>query len=215
MTIYEKIFGFILKPWFVVSYLFITIISYLYLDKSISLYFHALHLKENFAIISWITNLGMAKVHLALLPLLSIAFYYIFRKKDLALKFAVLWCFELYPAFVAWVLKNALGRARPILLFDKNEYGFFGWNLEGNFHSFPSGHATIVTSLVIGLTILFPRYFVYWASFCLLIMLTRIVLTIHYLSDILLSSYLVFLELAFFFYIIRNRFPKIYELIIK
>lgn len=214
MPVCEKIFGFVLKPWFVVSYLFLAIISYLYLDKDLSLYFHGLHSRE-IVMVKWFTNLGMAKVHLALLPLLALASNFIFRKKDLALKFTVLWVCELYPAFIAWVLKNVVGRARPVLLFDKNEYGFFGWNLDGNFHSFPSGHATIVTSFVIGLTILFPRYFVYWASFCLLIMLSRVVLTIHYLSDVLLSSYLVFLEFAVFFYIIRNKFPKIYEQIIK
>lgn len=215
MSIYYKYFGFMFKPLFVVLYFFLSIFSYFYLDKSISLYFHELHLNENLVILTWITNLGMSKLYLAGLPLLAIIFYYIFHKKKLSLKFGVLWFLVFYPTVVAGVLKNLLGRARPVLLFDKNEFGFYGWHLEGIFHSFPSGHTTTITSLLIGLTILFPRYFAYWASLCVLVMLSRIMLTFHYLSDVLVSFYLVFLELGVLLYIMQHKFPKICEKILK
>lgn len=215
MPIFDKVLRFMLKPWFVVLYLFLAATSYLYLDKNISLYFKELDLNQNLIILTWITNLGMSRLYLAALPILSLICYFILHKKNLSLKFMVLWLLVLYPSLVAWLLKTLLGRARPVLLFNKNEFGFFGWHVEGDYHSFPSGHTTTITSLVIGLTILFPRYFVYWASLCLLVMLSRIMLTFHYLSDVLVSFYLVFLELGVLMYIMRNRFPKTYELILK
>ncbi len=215
MHIFDKIWGFMMKPWFCILFLCLAVFSYVYLDKSISLYFYGLHLNEKLAILTWITNIGISKIYLAGLPVLAILFAYVLRKKNWALKSWALWLIVLYPTLIAWSLKTILGRARPVLLFTKQEFGFFGWHLERNYHSFPSGHTTTITSLAIGLTLLFPRYFIYWASLCLLVMLSRIMLTWHYLSDVLVSFYMVFLELGVLFYIMRRKFPKTCELILK
>lgn len=215
MHIFDRILGLILRPWFIIGYLFLSIVAFLYLDKNIAIYFHSLNFGDSLLILTFITNLGMSKLYLFGLPLLSIGILYFSSKKNLAIKIALLWFLVFYASIITFLLKNLLGRARPQLLFDKNIFGFFGWNLDGAFHSFPSGHTTVVTSLLIGLTILFPRHFIYWLIFAILVMLTRILLTFHYLSDVLVTSYIIFLEMGLLVYIARTKFPKTFELILK
>lgn len=215
MHIFDKILSLMLRPWFIVLFLGLSAVSYMYLDRDIALYFFGLHLDKKFVLLTWITNIGIFKLYLVGLPILAAIFAYVFRKKKWALKSLVLWVLVTYSSLIAYLLKTVFGRARPVLLFNKHEFGFYGWHLDGNYRSFPSGHTTTITSLFIGLIILFPSYFTYWATLCLLVMLSRIILTFHYLSDVLVSFYLVFLEIGLLTYIMRKKFPKTCELILK
>jgi membrane-associated phospholipid phosphatase len=86
---------------------------------------------------------------------------------------------------VADIIKPIAGRARPLLWFRDNIYGFdpftslgFAWN------SMPSGHATTAFALAFSLAILYPRGRIVWYSYALLLSLSRVMVNAHYLSDV-------------------------------
>jgi membrane-associated phospholipid phosphatase len=88
----------------------------------------------------------------------------------------------------ATLLKIAFGRFRPSFLFSDCLFGFHFFTF-GNFASlsFPSGHAAISGALFCSLALLYPRYrVVCWiASICL--PMGRVILTKHFLSDVLVG----------------------------
>lgn len=212
---FDKIVAFALRPWVIASFVSLAILSYFYIDKPLAQYFNIYHLRDAVPILNIITNIGLLKIYLFLLPTLALLFAYVFHRKDWSIKILTLLIFILYSSVIASCLKLTLGRARPVLLFDTQTFGFFGWSLDSYYHSFPSGHTTTIVALALGLIILFPRYCWLFVVVGLTVMVSRILLTYHYLSDVLVSCYLVILELGLFAYIIRRKYPKICELVLK
>ena len=111
-----------------------------------------------------------------------------------------LWLCVLVPSLVCLVLKVLLGRARPDLLFNEHLYGFFGLKTHAPYWSFPSGHTTTVMGFVFGLSVLFPRKCYLFILAGSIVVLSRILLTHHYLSDVMAASYLALLEVGLLFW---------------
>lgn len=86
-------------------------------------------------------------------------------------------------AFVR-VFKILIGRARPDIFLKKGIYGFYGFEWNHHFHSFPSGHTMAAFTLATSLSYLFPKYRFYFLSGAALFSISRIFLLGHYLSDI-------------------------------
>jgi membrane-associated phospholipid phosphatase len=59
--------------------------------------------------------------------------------------------------------------------------------------------------LIFGLTVLFPRYFYLLFVTGLVVVSSRVLLTEHYLSDVMVASYLALLEVGFFAYWLRKK----------
>jgi membrane-associated phospholipid phosphatase len=215
MQAFDKMLSFMLKPWVMVVSLGIVMLSYTYVDKDLALYMYSFKLRENLPILNWITFLGKPEIYLVILPVFAIICAYIFRRKTWAMKAWMLWLFVLYPSLIAFVLKSVFGRARPIVFFDNQDFGFFGWHMSRDYRSFPSGHTTTMAGLMVGLLILFPRYRYLFLPLGILVIASRILLTYHFMSDVLASFYLVVLELGLLLYIMRRKFPKICGLVIK
>ncbi|MDF1757474.1 MAG: phosphatase PAP2 family protein [Legionellaceae bacterium] len=213
MHTFDKILSFMLKPWVIITFLLLIIISFMYIDTPLALYVNSLDLRKNTPVLTWITFLGAARIYLIAIPILALVATYIFNKKILGLKIWMLWIIQLYPAVVTFVLKNFIGRARPFVYFDDKTFGFFGWTSYSEFHSFPSGHTTSMTTLMMGFIILFPKYRVFVSVMGFLVILSRVLLTFHYLSDVLATFYLVMLELGLLMYVVRRKYPKICELV--
>jgi membrane-associated phospholipid phosphatase len=71
------------------------------------------------------------------------------------------------------------------------EKGFFGFNYFGagyNLNSFPSGHTVTAFSLAAAVSILFPRTGIVAFIIAISIGMTRIILTSHYLSDVIAGA---------------------------
>ena len=88
-------------------------------------------------------------------------------------------------ASATWVLKIALGRARPnnLIYHDQPDWNFL--SLENLHHSFPSGHATAVGSVMMLLTLFFPRLWWIWALTSIWICSTRVLTGNHWPTDAL------------------------------
>lgn len=87
--------------------------------------------------------------------------------------------------FANWIIKSLFGRSRPELLFshDLFTFTFFGWGY--SFESFPSGHACTIGAICGAFACFYPRLSVPLWLFALLLAFSRVVLAVHYLSDII------------------------------
>jgi len=89
---------------------------------------------------------------------------------------------------VADVVKLVFGRARPKLLFADGFYGFTWGADQADYWSFPSGHATTAAALAVGLYLLWPRGLPLYLVVALLVAASRIIITAHYASDVLMGA---------------------------
>lgn len=88
------------------------------------------------------------------------------------------------------ILKSILGRARPRLYIHDQIYGFDFFHIEYAWLSFPSGHSATALGAASALALIFPRYKIILYMAGIAIAASRIILTQHYLSDVLAGSYL-------------------------
>ena len=95
------------------------------------------------------------------------------------------------PGLASDIVKPAIGRARPRLLFGPDPvYGFTGFGPRAAFWSMPSGHAVTAAALAFALSVVYPRFTALWIAGALLIGASRVLLGAHYLSDVLVGFYL-------------------------
>lgn len=90
----------------------------------------------------------------------------------------------LSASIVVHILKYVIGRARPPLY---DQYGILGFRpFDGDFlfQSFPSAHSTHVGALFMALALLFPRLRLTFLSLGLWLGVTRIIIGVHYPSDV-------------------------------
>lgn len=202
---YEKLCHFMVKPWVVLLYVLLIFMSYQYMDKPIALYFHQLKDASFLSILKALTVLNKSVVCLSALFLLGLGFRFVYRHKRAEIRVWFLVLCVVSANILCSIAKIMLGRARPEMWFDSQLYGFHGFSLEDAFLSFPSGHTVTVMSLVFGLGALFPRYCYLLVVLGALFSCLRIVLTHHYLSDVLSATYLAMLSVWGVFYIARKK----------
>jgi membrane-associated phospholipid phosphatase len=85
-------------------------------------------------------------------------------------------------------LKIMFGRARPYMWLkgDVSGFGFFRYGAK--YASFPSGHTTTSAAAALAFGALFPRWRLAFLAVALAIALSRIVLGVHYLSDVVAGA---------------------------
>jgi lipid A 4'-phosphatase len=94
------------------------------------------------------------------------------------------------PGIIVDILKATAGRARPKLLFGSDEY-FFSWGgLRSDYWSFPSGHTACAVSVAAALSLIWPRGRPVFIGFAILIAASRIIITAHFLSDVIMATFL-------------------------
>jgi len=99
------------------------------------------------------------------------------------------------PVLVTSVLKIAIGRVRP---YAPNTSGAFDFEpvFLGNWHSggMPSTHATVVVAAAVAIGALWPRFRpVIWA-FAAFVIVSRLLVRDHYLSDVILGAMVGFVS---------------------
>ncbi len=194
-------------PVVMLAYFGLIVGSYLHVDKPLALSLHALDLANRYPVLVWTTQLGRSVPWLILVPFLALFFRYVRRVKQTELRLWFLWGTLVLSNGLCLVVKNLLGRARPDLLFDQDLFGFYGYHVEGLYHSFPSGHTTQITAMGLSLALLYPRYRWWILLLGLTVLATRVLLTCHYLSDVLATAYLGILEFKLLLYIVAQQCP--------
>ncbi|KTD69760.1 PAP2 family protein [Legionella santicrucis] len=205
MTQFEKTAYFMKKPWVIFLYAISVIVAYYFVDRSLAIYLHQLDLGTKVPLLEALTALGKWIAYIALFFIAGLYFHYIkINPLYEARSWYLLGCVFI-ANFVCVILKVALSRARPDLLFSSHEFGFYWFKLSSNYWSFPSGHTTTVVSLATGLGVLFPRYFYLLLIFAFLVALSRILLCFHYLSDVMSAFYISVLVVSFFTEYLRRK----------
>ncbi len=91
------------------------------------------------------------------------------------------------------VLKIVFGRARPYLWLAGDQSGFHFFRIGARFASFPSGHTTTSVAAALVFSAIFPRLCpAFWGA-AVLIGLTRVLLDLHYLSDVFAGASLAWI----------------------
>lgn len=207
MTPFDRLFRCMTKPWVVLSYVALMVLSFMYLDKPITIFFHDLKVNHLPVVMASISNLGHRNILLAVLLFFALLFRFIIRRPTAEKQSWFLVLATVIPGAINLVLKIAFGRARPPLLFQEDLYGFQWMKFTNMYWSFPSGHTATIMGFAFGVWAVLPRY--RWAALTLglLVMLSRIILLRHYFSDVMTSAYLAMLEVWLLQWVYRRYAP--------
>jgi membrane-associated phospholipid phosphatase len=85
------------------------------------------------------------------------------------------------------LLKNVIGRARPVLFETYGHLHFKLFAFSSTFASFPSGHSSTAGAMAMSLCLLFPRFRSVFIAMGVLICLSRLALHAHWASDIVMG----------------------------
>lgn len=180
-------------PVFFMGYSILIIIAYFFWDRPVALFFHQLVLSSHMdLLVHAINDLGLGWIYVFGLPVAAFISLTRFKKPHMTTIFVFLWACVLFSGIICDILKMVLGRARPELFFSQDLYGFFWFqfNMDSYYWSFPSGHTTVITAIMAGLSAIKPRYTFFFMAIALIICSMRIVLTQHYISDVMAAIYL-------------------------
>lgn len=133
---------------------------------------------------------GLAWVGLMLASLRAAAQASRDRLRRLAVAPGFLFLSMAVSGLISNAIKFSLGRYRPRYLFEGDLYGFSFFNREWGMNSFPSGHSQAGFAAMTALVVIFPRYDIMWLAIAVLVALSRVITTVHYLSDAVAGSWL-------------------------
>jgi len=168
-------------------FLIISSLSYVLWDIPVAIYCRELS-PDIRAMADFITSFGVATWYIVA----SLGFYLFFRfaRRNVLNASRSLFVFLSFAATGIFItaLKWIAGRHRPSEYFIHDLFGFnyFGVGYEQT--SFPSGHAQVIFTLATALTILFPRWALPLFIMAILVAASRVMLTSHYLSDVLAGA---------------------------
>ncbi|HVV68339.1 MAG TPA: phosphatase PAP2 family protein [Gammaproteobacteria bacterium] len=196
---FTKFVAILRSPWFLLLVIAFCTISYFYIDKHLAISVRYSISTHTFVIADKLAKFGKGNIYFITLPLLFLLFKFIMKNPEYAKKCMFLITAIAIPSLLSIVIKIILGRARPKLLFDDNLYGFNLFHMKAAYLSFPSGHSIFITALMMGLAFLFTRYWVVFASIFLLISFSRVVVSAHYLSDVIGGMYISILVVSWLY----------------
>ena len=179
--------------WFTVgtSVIFLTaLVSFHTLDLPLATTLHS-HLagSTTHTLLKWFTWFGEGQW--VLVP--AAVVYWVNRKKNSTLSAQALYVFvtNAMSGIAVNIIKVFLPRYRPLMFFSEGASGFtHDWvQFEPSHLSFPSGHTVTVFSLAIAVGFLRPKYRWHFVIFASMIATSRVLVTAHYLSDVLIGAW--------------------------
>lgn len=191
------------KRWVCVLMLLVITVLFMFVDKPLALFLHHSDLRQMKALY-WLTKFGVGGLYFAGLLIVALFFRYIYPNKLYERRAFFLWLCALLPSLLTLVIKMCFGRARPDVLFETGGYGFYWLQTNAKYWSFPSGHTTTSMGFCFGMWALFPRYRYLWILLGLSIALSRVLLTQHYLSDVLIASYLTLVTVGLMMWFLKR-----------
>jgi membrane-associated phospholipid phosphatase len=164
-----------------------TVVSCLYWDINLTTYCQTLSPTiKNIAEV--ITTFGIATWYIVVSFILYLFFRFIYKNKLNASRSIFVFLSLSITGIFITLLKWIAGRHRPVDLFTHGYSGFDYFGVGYGLTSFPSGHAQTAFTLATALTILFPRWGIPLFVFAGTVSISRIILTSHYLSDVMAGA---------------------------
>jgi undecaprenyl-diphosphatase len=103
------------------------------------------------------------------------------------------------PGLTVTIVKRLIGRVRPS---DLGPFAYIPWSWQPAYASMPSGHATTAYAAAVAIGAVWPRARVPMWIFAGVIALSRVVITAHYVSDVIAAAFVG----AFGAILVRNWF---------
>ncbi len=174
------------------------LVSYLWVDLPVIVFFYSFRetaFSEAFEII---TTMGESQWYLVA----GLILWIVYRKKSNRLGYGgmLLLSSVALSGIGVNLLKSLLGRARPHLYLKDNIYGFDFFHMDYSWLSFPSGHAATALGAASALALLYPQYKLPIYATGTIIAFSRIVLTQHYPSDVILGSLLGYMTTMYLYH---------------
>jgi membrane-associated phospholipid phosphatase len=193
---FTKFLAIVRSPWFLILVVAFCSVSYFYLDRNLALSIRYSISNHTFLTAEKLAKFGKGDIYFIVLPLLVLLFKFILKNRKWTKNCLFLLTAITVPSLLGLLIKIIFGRGRPKLLFDDNLYGFNLFHTQAAYLSFPSGHSILITALMMGLAFLFTRYWLIFVTVFLLISFSRIVVSAHYLSDVIGGMYLSILVVS-------------------
>jgi len=137
-----------------------------------------------------ISKLGIATFYLICSVVIFMVFRFI-RKREIWSNRALFVFLSIsLSGMLVIIIKFIFGRYRPKMFFEEQLYGFEFFQLKGKITSFPSGHASTIVALMLALYFISPKYRVIYFIIAFVIVISRVFVCHHYLTDVVVGSYL-------------------------
>ncbi len=166
-----------------------SLISIVFLDRRLVLFFQQApgQLLQVFEVI---TRAGISTGYIVGSALLFVFFQWVRRRRVPANQALLIFMSVSLAGVINAVLKFFFGRYRPKAFLEQGLYGFTFFKTEYLATSFPSGHANTVGAVMLGLCLICPRYRAVFLGVAFCVILSRMILCAHYLSDVVLGVYI-------------------------
>ena len=179
------------------------IVCYFFVDIPLAQHFRHIPHTE-YTIATLFTNLIEADYNLYLWSILFLLLRYLWKKPELANRCLLIFISLLIVSVLTEIVKFLLGRARPELLFSQNLYGFTFFSSSDSSQSLPSLHACTIGVICGALACFYPRWSVRLLLLSFILAFSRVILTVHFLSDIIVGITLGILTAQWTFKIMQK-----------
>ena len=170
----------------------VCIISYQFFDRPVARFFKP-RISFRTYIFERITYFGTSTPYLVSSLVAFVWFRFIQKRPAWANAAAFIFASVALSGIVNEVIKYTVGRSRPVLLLTQQIYGFKPFVNEHVYNSFPSGHANTAAAVFYSLYMIRHRYWYLYVPIASVIILSRVVLDVHFLGDIIFGAYLAVL----------------------
>jgi len=182
--------GIMTHPVLLVTWMSLALISYWYFDEAIAFYIRENLPKPTAGTLKQISKLGIAGYYIAGFLIVYLISRFALVNAKLTKIFVYLSSALIIPGILCDIIKMCFGRYRPRMLFNADLYGFHFFTLQSKMWSFPSGHSVTFMGLMVALSFLYPKRW-YWFWLCgITVSFTRVLVTAHFLSDVMVGIYL-------------------------
>jgi membrane-associated phospholipid phosphatase len=163
------------------------VISYVLWDIPLAYYCKGLS-RRVLDIAETVTIAGESKWYYILFIPSYIIFRFVLKNKLWAGKFLFLFLSISASGLINLLIKWLAGRYRPENLFNHGDFGFDYFGVGYGMTSFPSGHSVTAFTLAAAIILLFPRWRLPAFAAAVAIAMSRVLLTSHYLSDVIAGA---------------------------
>lgn len=174
-----------------------------YLDASTAIYWALNRDLKN--LFEYVTFFGQGGWYLIISCLLFI-FFKVVDKNPLYSNRALFFFVSLSASgIVTNIFKVIFGRYRPVMLFREGLFGFTFFAYGHSLTSFPSGHSAIITAVMMFFYFIYPKYKYIYIFITILVMASRVILTAHFVTDVIFGAYLAIFVSIYLKYLFEQR----------
>jgi membrane-associated phospholipid phosphatase len=170
---------------------FFCIIGYFFLDLIVAKYCASIFTNNKIrGILKDVSKLGLATFYLVFAAVCFMFFRFIKKRKIWSNRALFVFLSISLSGILVLIIKFIFGRYRPRMFLQEQLYGFKFFQLKGKLTSFPSGHASTIVALMLALYFISPKYRAIYFVIALVIVISRVLVCHHYLTDVVFGSYL-------------------------